>query len=421
MSAAQLKGDYKMKLAIVNQHSSTGGWRYVYFLIKHIKKLRPQWEITLFISNIDGVEEIEELKKEHIYIKKAQIRTKDFKTKQKFKNNFLNKLYNNIRKQLYLLKKRKKEKAVSAFNTFNDYDVVFYAWPYGIEAPETSSSVFFIPHDFIVSHGFGLDGCGFYPQTYWNDVYSQLKTFIDIKASPIVSSEYIRDEFNRIFPNAPKKPNIIYLSSFNEYKILSQDDIKKTLDKYGIKNKYILFANNFMPHNNLSQVLGAMYYVLQQYPYIKLIVSGYQNQEILGKINSPYYMDHTTDANNWDVKGLGLLPNDDFSAILQGAEIVINASLCEASAGSGLDAWSLGIPMVMSNIPAFKNQNNFLGVKAELFDPRNSTDIAHTILKILDNSDIAKENACISKEAMKKYSWDKVAEQYISIFEKGIK
>lgn len=411
-----------MKLAIVCQNTSIGGWRYIYFLIKYIKKLRPQWDLTLLISEINGIEEVDNLKKLNISIQPLQTQQivfEPFKKKQKFKIKLLNKLYNSIRKRLYRLKK-KKDIIISIPRSFENYDAVFYAWPYSIDAPKTSVPVFFIPHDFILSHGFGLDGCGFYYQAFWNNTYSQLKTFIDIKAIPIVSSEYIRNEFNRIFPDAAKKPNVVYLSSFNEYEVLSQNEIKKVLNKYDIKNKYILFANNNMPHKNLPQVIGAMYYILQKHPNIKLIISGHQNQGILGKINTPYYMDHTTDANNWDVKGLGLLSNKDFSALLQGAAMVINSSLCEAGAGSALDAWNIGTPMVMSDIPAFKNQIEFLGTKAELFEPREAKSIAQAVLKLLDAPELAKENARISKEAMKNYSWDKVAEQYISIFEKEV-
>ena len=162
-----------------------------------------------------------------------------------------------------------------------------------------------------------------------------------------------------------------------------------------------------------------MYYVKQKYPDIKLVISGYRNQNILGKIKCPYYMDHTDNENDWDIKGIGLLPDNDFSAVLQGARMCINASLCEAGAGSALDAWEMGIPMVMSDIPSFKNQIDFLGTKAEMFDPRNSHDIARAILKLLDNPDIAKEKAEISQKAMERYSWEIVAQQYIDIFERS--
>jgi glycosyltransferase involved in cell wall biosynthesis len=168
--------------------------------------------------------------------------------------------------------------------------------------------------------------------------------------------------------------------------------------------------------------LGAYYCVKQRYPNVKLIITGFGTENIRGISNSPYYIDWLQENGDtqYDVESLGLLEDDDFYTLMQGAKMVINASLCEAGNGSGLDAWKIGTPVVMSNIPAFQNQLDFLGVKAELFDPRNATDIARAILHLLDNPDIAQQNVEISKQAMARYTWEDVANQYLTIFEKGL-
>ena len=172
-----------------------------------------------------------------------------------------------------------------------------------------------------------------------------------------------------------------------------------------------------MLHKNMQPVLGAYFYVKQKYPDIKLIITGFGTENIICRCNSPYYLDHINETEPYDVKSLGLLDDDDFSAVLQGAEMVVNSSLCEAGAGAALDAWIMGVPMVMSEIPSFKEQIEFLGTKAELFDPRNSHDIARAIMKVLGDPKAAKENAEISQKAMEKYTWKDVAQQYIGIFE----
>ena len=85
-----------------------------------------------------------------------------------------------------------------------------------------------------------------------------------------------------------------------------------------------------------------------------------------------------------------------------------------------MDAWKLGVPVAMSDIPAFKNQIDNIGVKAELFDPKNSKDIARAVIYLLENPDIANENVKISQEKINNYSWERVAEQYINIFKKHL-
>lgn len=410
-----------MKLAIVNQTASVGGWRYLYMLVKNIVKIRPDYDVTIFVTNTDGVEEVQKLQNIGVKIKRInnieQV-LRPFHPKTKFHIGWLDKLNNKLRYKKWQRKKRMITVNRNNLDTLNDYDAVFYSWPYGVIAPDINKPLFFIPHDFIVSHCFGLDGAGFYPKDYWlNTILPQLKTFVDRGAVPIVSTDFIRDEYNRVFPESDEKPNVVFLSKFNEYKPMTKAEINKVLQKHGITGDYILFANNNMPHKNLAQTIAAMYYVKQKHPNVKLVISGYQNQNILCKITTPYYADHTDDEKNWDIKGIGLLPDDEFSALMQGATMCINASLCEAGAGSGIDAWSIGTPMVMSDIPAFRNQLDFLGVRAELFEPREARDIARAINKLLDNPELAKQNAKISKQAMNKYSWDIVAQKYIDVFE----
>ncbi len=413
-----------MKLAIVNQVASVGGWRYLYMLVKNILKIRPDYQITIFVDNTNGIEEVDKLKQMGILITPINCSfrvLRPFEPKTKFHIRWMDKLNNKLRYKKWERKKRMITVNKCNLDFLNNYDAIFYSWPYFVCAPDVVKPLFFIPHDFIYSHGFGFDGCKFYYKEFWFDnVMPQLATFVNKGGIPIVSTDFIRDEFNKVFPKSKYKPTVVYLSKFNEYKRKTKKEIEEVLKKYGINDDYVLFANNNMPHKNLAQVLGAMYYVRQKHPNVKLIISGFQNQNILGKINTPYYMDHTLDDTDWDVKGIGLVSDDEFSALMQGTKMCINASLCEAGAGSGIDAWSIGTPMVMSDIPAFKNQIDFLGVRAEMFEPREARDIARAINKLLDNPDLATRNAEVSKKAMDKYYWGVVAKQYIEVFEKYV-
>lgn len=415
-----------MKLAIVNQHASTGGWRYLSLLCKNIKLLRPDYDITIYIDVINGSEHIiEQLKNDGLKFqniaRKVRI-IKPFVKKQKFKNKFLNKWANSIRKRLYKLHKDRYIDSIQNFlSELNNFDAVFYAWPYDIDIfAQLNIPLFFIPHDFIFTHFFGFHSGHVYTREWWQRQYQQLKGFVDKGGQPIVSSPYIADEYNRVYPESVKKPQVVYLSSFNDYPILEQDQIKKVLDKFNIKDDYILYANNWALHKNMQEVIGAFYLVKQKYPHIKLIITGYGTDNIICQCNSPYYLDHVREDEKYDVKSLGLLNEDDFSAILQGAKMCINSSLCEAGSGSSLDAWNVKIPVVISDIPPFRQQVEFLGTKAEFFNPRNSTDMAEAILRILDNPQKAKHDVEMSYQSIKKYTWKTIAEQYVNIFEKNL-
>ncbi len=410
-----------MKIAIVNQIASTGGWRYVAKLSNALKQLRSDIEITVFFKEIEGAEDIfNKMKSYDIAVcpMPNKLEVKKFVEKKKFKNEKINKFSNKIRRIIYNLKNFFRKKEDKSFESFlEDKDVILYAWPYRIKAPKVSKTIFFIPHDFIYTHSWGMEGIGFYNKNYWKTTLEEHETFVQKGAVPIVSSDYIKDEFNHTFPNSKEKPHVVYLSTLNDFPSLPPNQAKDFFEREHIKDEYVLFASNVGPHKNFINVLGAWYYVKQKYPNLKLILSGYGNNDILGKVNTPYYMDHTNNQEDYDIKSTGLLSGEEFSTLMQNAKMVINASLCEAGNGSGLDAWDMGVPVVMSNIPAFQNQIDKLGVKAELFDPKNSHDIARAIIKLLDNPELAKENVRVSKEALQNYTWKNVAEQYLEIFE----
>lgn len=420
-----------MKIAVINQCASVGGWRYLYKLLLAMKNLEPSLQITVFKKEKDSEGdcsfETEKLLKIGIEFDFLDIKNeiKEFRKKDKFKNHFLNKMYNKIRKKIFKIQNKNNKNNNSNINRnledkIEDFDLVFYSWPYGVECINTKKPIFFIPHDFIYTHSFGFDGIGIYDKGMWKaNLYYQEK-FVNNKAIPIVSSDYIKDEFNRTFPNAKNKPNVVYLSTLSDYVKKEQREIDKFLKAKKINDNYVLFASNNMPHKNLGNVIGAWYYVKQKYPNLKLIISGSGNNNILGKVNTPYYMDHTDNESDYDIKSLGLLNNEEFSMLMQGSKMVINASLCEAGNGSGVDAWALGVPVTMSEIEPFRNQIDCLGVKAELFDPRNSKDIARAVIELLDNPIKAKENAEISKKALEKYTWNDIAEKYLEIFRNGV-
>ena len=418
-----------MKIAIINQSASTGGWRYLYLLIKNMKEIKSDLDITIYVSFIKGVEEVEKLKEIDVKLKEIEYSVevpKIFKEKNKFKAKIFNFIYNNIRKKIFNLQKIKTQ--IFKKNYWNDlksFDCIFYSWPYDIECPlGLNIPIFFIPHDFIFTHFFGMHSIHSYTREWYIKQKKLLNVFIK-NGNAIVSSPYIARELDRTFPeyknHYKKDVDIVFLSSFNEYEELKQNEINEVLKKYDIKDDYILYANNWALHKNMQIVIGAYYLVKQKYPNIKLIITGYGTEGIYCQCNTPYYLDHIDENEKYDVKSLGILSNKEFSAVLQGSKMVINSSLCEAGSGNGVDAWNLGVPVVMSGIESFKEQIEFLGVKAELFDPRNSTDVARAILEILDNPEKAKKNAEISKEKIKEYSWEKIAKQYINIFERGIK
>jgi glycosyltransferase involved in cell wall biosynthesis len=70
----------------------------------------------------------------------------------------------------------------------------------------------------------------------------------------------------------------------------------------------------------------------------------------------------------------------------------------------------------MSEIPPFREHVEFLGIRAEMFDPRNATDICRAMRVLLANPELAAEMAEESRQAFQRYTWKTVATEYLQVF-----
>jgi glycosyltransferase involved in cell wall biosynthesis len=119
---------------------------------------------------------------------------------------------------------------------------------------------------------------------------------------------------------------------------------------------------------------------------------------------------------NKDVFGLGYVSDQDLDFLICEAKMVINQSFYESGNGSGLDAWFIGTPVVMSNISPFLEHLNYIKVKAEIFDPNKSDDIAckiENILKLTKQERI--KMITLSKKNIKKIEWKKIIKNYYKL------
>lgn len=234
-----------------------------------------------------------------------------------------------------------------------------------------------------------------------------------------MSSDFIASEYRRVFPDAPHPVEVIYLSSLHVFPPGDPPPgrAEATRKRFGLPENYILCPNNVMPHKNLAVVISALWHLRQQGEDIRLVVIGPDTEEIRARVNGPLYGDRVGPDDDWDVRGLGLVGDDELLDLMRGAVAVINPSLCEAGTGSGLDAWGCGCPVVLSDIPAFRDQVRYLGTRASFFDPRDPKDAARAILAMMRDPAGRAADAAASRAAMDRYDWDAVARQYVAIFE----
>ena len=410
-----------MKIAVIHDSGSVGSWRWVSSVFGAIKKYYPETKITVFYKKNSALPEgvLKSLSNANLIIKSVNLSnlklSKSKITHIKFIDNCLYALIKPIyrcfsKAQLTFLKKQ-----------ISKYDIVFNSWFYSLDALKFETNCFFIPHDFIFTHFFGLHCGNVYSSKFFTDTRTRLEKYLSYGYVPCVATNYIKHELKKTFPEYTGTIHQIEVIPENGMRPLNDAECATILKKFDIETDYILMPTNNMPHKNMEEGMTAYYYVKQKYPHLKMIIIGFGTDGIRVQMNLPYYADHVSAGEAYDIKSLGLVSDFELNALLLKAKLVLNVSLCEAACGSGLDAWYLGVPTAISDIPPYTEQVETLGVKTEFFNPKNSESIAAAILKLLDNPEQAKENARISYNAVRtKYTAKDMADAYMKVFENTI-
>lgn len=397
-----------------------GGSRVVRALLPAIKTVRPDLDITFF-GNKHRIK-VENLSEEFLGlgIKIRTLSSVDLKTNGLFGIrgshvivNALQEKYDRLLSMFpeYISGETHKE----IEKTVTSYDLAFFTWPYFLSCPKLHCPMVGIFHDFNFKY-------------YFSGSHVLTKKQIDVfnkefpewlsRSIPVVSTHFMANELKRFYPEYADKVRIVHLAPFTREIKIDKEEAESAIRGVGINKKYILCPTNTCSHKNLGPLLSSVCILNNRMGHdITLVVTGPGTEIINGRATE---IGIELTRENPDVIGLGYVTNKQINSLIKCASVVVNPSLYEAGNGSGLDAWEMGIPVAMSNIPAFMEHIEIQGLAAEVFDPRSPVDIAEKIDRILSDPEKAKINVTKSSQAIKNVTWDHTAVKYIKIFEKAM-
>lgn len=404
-----------MRIAVVDHVGNyRGGSRYIYNLVPTIKRRFPDIDIS-FLGNsksadregLRGVLEGSGIEFKPLValqvpnlvsyltplIAKA-IRLAQVKGRERLSYLPL-RLSGNLKKEL--------QKKIKGF------DLAYFGWPYFLEYPELDCPVVATFHDFNYKYFFGsrvFDDCQI------ELLESQLPVWM-ANATPIVSSYFMKSEMLKFFPAYAPKARVIHLAPLCGDQPMDRRLAQKMVTDLGVSQPYILYPTNLCAHKNIGPLIVAIDDLWSLGFQFRLALTGHGTQGISGRA-SPTGIEIGLQPTN--IIGLGYVTNEQINALIKCASLVVSTSLYEAGNGPGIDAWALGVPVAMSNIPPFTEHIDYQNVHAELFDPRNPRDISEKIQNILKNPQQAHEIAKHSQKAIAQITWSSVAEKYVEVF-----
>lgn len=115
---------------------------------------------------------------------------------------------------------------------------------------------------------------------------------------------------------------------------------------------------------------------------------------------------------------MGYLADEDLPAIYSGASVFTFPSLYEGFGIPLLEAMQCEVPVIASNTSSIPEVVGDAGI---LLDPHDIDEWAENIYRVLTNKDLYEELIAKGKQQASKFSWEKVANETLAVYEKALK
>ena len=224
------------------------------------------------------------------------------------------------------------------------------------------------------------------------------------KARAVITVSHATEEEIIDHLGVEKKKLFVTYEGIGEKLIKSKHNAKK------IENRFFLHVGNVYPHKNTDRLLRAFIIFLKTNPDIQIIFVGKEDfffKKLKNKVN-------LLDLEK-SVIFTGLVSDEELAGYYEQAEAVIIPSLMEGFGLPAVEAMAQSCLVLASDIPSL---HEICEDSALYFDPLKEHDIAKCMEKALQLP-IAKKKEIIAhgKKRINQFSWKKMAEETITIYE----
>jgi glycosyltransferase involved in cell wall biosynthesis len=207
----------------------------------------------------------------------------------------------------------------------------------------------------------------------------------------------------------PGRVSVIHPAGPSDRRPLPADELDARLGALGIPARgYALYPANFWPHKNHERLLRAVAASpVAKDPDFRLVLCG------------------ALDDRRRDVEALsaslglaprvpflGYQPDDDLTALLQGARFLVFPSLFEGFGIPVVEAFRLGVPVACSNLPALRE---IADGAAALFDPRDEAALSRALESLWRDAPLRSRLVSAGREAASRYPASEVTRHYESV------
>jgi glycosyltransferase involved in cell wall biosynthesis len=194
----------------------------------------------------------------------------------------------------------------------------------------------------------------------------------------ILMSETVKKDFEAFAPQHAEKARVVKAVCWPPASVYESDPKSLTV-MYDLPEKFVFLPNQFWKHKNHELVFKALKLLKDKGTEVFLVCAGYP-----GDYRNPqYFSDLLTRQSLWGIRNqmavLGSIPRIHLLMLMRQAVCVLNPSLFEGFGLTVSEAQSVGKKVLLSDIPAHREQNP---PQAIFFDPRNCEDFTEKLNKV---------------------------------------
>jgi glycosyltransferase involved in cell wall biosynthesis len=221
----------------------------------------------------------------------------------------------------------------------------------------------------------------------------------------ITATNYVKDD---LVDYAGISPSKIFVT--NESADFIEDQPKPVAKLTG--KQFIMYVGNATPHKNLDRLVEAFKLIQESNPSLYLALGG--------KTTSNYkaLAEKVAMKNIQNVVFTDFVSEGQLRWMYENCVAYVFPSLSEGFGLPGLEAMIHGAPVISSNATCLPE---VYGDAAYYFYPYHTKEIANAIEEIVKNQKLREELVAKGKDQVKKYSWQKMAEQTIDVYKKVLK
>ena len=235
------------------------------------------------------------------------------------------------------------------------------------------------------------------------------------KAEKVIAvSQSIKKDLQEILKCPEEKIRVIY-SGFDKRMFESPEvDRQKILDKYSIKDKYLLFLGTLEPSKNIVRLFEAFKIFKGQNKKDK--ITGDYKLVMAGKRGwlAKEYRQIAKDLGlAKDIIFTGYVIGDDLVPLFHNADFFVMPSLYEGFGTTVLEAFATGTPAIVSNVSSIPE---IAGDAAELVNPMDVQNIADAMIKFSRNEELKQTYREKGFRQLEKFNWEKCARETLEVY-----